>query len=665
VPGGTTTWRGHVYAARTVLGIGDGDRYYVCDGPADCRLSVREIRLERPRNLPSESLALTGARLVTLDGRKVLERGAVVVRRGRIACVGDCDVRGVDRVIDAAGTTIVPGFIDMHAHHSDGQRRPSTSCGRRRSRTGGFRGARWGRISDRVAFSQLSLTSFRHLYRGLPIQENGSNGTDQEGWPMIRWLRWAGVLARSVFAMLAICLVTAPAAADVSEPGMIVRPLTAEQLLVLEAQVPGSEASSGYGFSVSLSDDGLTALVGAPFADCEAGTNCGVVEVLVRSGGTWIEQAQLIASDRAAGAELGTSVALSGDGSIALVGALRADCPTGSQCGAAYVFVRSGSSWTQVQKLFASDADGFDFFGQSVDLSIDGSVALIGATSSTCVNFPSICGAAYVFVRTGGSWIETARLDPSNPMGTENFGLSVSLSDDGTIALIGAPGSDCGGVPCGQAYVFVGSGTTWTEEGKFTDSNPGFFDQFGFAVSLSSDGSVALVGELSDDCTAGSQCGAAYIFERDGGQWTESAKLTIPDNSGDDLFGIRVALAGDALHALIGANALGPCPPGGTCRLAYLFVEEEGLWQEKQRLTATRPCGGGSLSTTVALSENADRALVGAHFSSCPGDPGEAYIFGPAPSPLEIPVVSGAGLAVLAMALAAIGAMMLSRNRTA
>ena len=481
---------------------------------------------------------------------------------------------------------------------------------------------------------------------------------------MVRWLRWVGFSRRLVFAMMVICLVAAPAAAQISAPEMTsAQPLTVEQLLVLEAQVPGTEASSGYGFSVALSDDGMTALVGAPFDDCEAGSNCGAAQVLVRSGGAWIEQAQLTASDRAAGAELGTSVALSGDGSIALVGALRADCPTGSQCGAAYVFVRSGQSWTQVQKLFASDAVGSDFFGQSVDLSLDGSVALVGATLTACPNLISTCGAAYVFVRTGGSWIETARLDPSGSNGLDGFGFSVSLSDDGTIALIGAPVANCGGTPCGQVFVFVGSGATWTEEQKFTDSNPGFFDQFGYSVSLSSDGSVALIGELSDDCAAGSQCGAAYVFARNGGQWTQSAKLTIPDNSGDDFFGIRVALAGDALHALIGANALGPCPPGGTCRLAYVFVEDAGLWREKQRLTATRPCGGGPLATTVALSENADRALVGAHFSSCPGDPGEAYIFGsvPSPSPLEIPTASGAGLAVLAIALAAIGAAMLRR----
>ena len=99
------------------LGIGDGDRYYLCEGPADCRLKEREVRLEHPRAIPSGSVALTGARLVTLEGRKVIEGGTVVVRDGRIACLGDCDLQGVDRVIDAKGTTIIPGFIDMHVHN--------------------------------------------------------------------------------------------------------------------------------------------------------------------------------------------------------------------------------------------------------------------------------------------------------------------------------------------------------------------------------------------------------------------------------------------------------------------------------------------------------------------------------------------------------------------
>ncbi|HVG08303.1 MAG TPA: amidohydrolase family protein [Thermoanaerobaculia bacterium] len=105
----------------TTLGIGDGDRFYLCRNPPDCKLEAREVRLESPRARARGNVALTGARLVTLEGRKVIEKGTVVVRDGRISCLGDCDVRGVDRVLDAAGTTVIPGFIDMHAHHNEGQ----------------------------------------------------------------------------------------------------------------------------------------------------------------------------------------------------------------------------------------------------------------------------------------------------------------------------------------------------------------------------------------------------------------------------------------------------------------------------------------------------------------------------------------------------------------
>lgn len=462
---------------------------------------------------------------------------------------------------------------------------------------------------------------------------------------MIQWTHGKG---RAVLAVVAICLGTAPAGAEITSPDRIALPLTVEQLLVLEARVSSSDPFSGTGFSVALSDDGTTALVGAPFESCSAGSRCGAVRVLVRSGEIWTELPPLTPLNRAAGAEFGTSVALSGDGSIALVGALRADCPTAVSCGTAYVFVRNGQSWSQAQELFASDAKVSGFFGISVDLSVDGSIALVGASLSSCGGQIANCGAAYVFQRTGGSWIETARLAPSMPVGGDLFGQAVSLSDDGTLALIGAPFSGQQ-FSNGEAYVFVRSGATWTEERRITASDAAPIDQFGTSVSLSSDGSVALVGAISDDCAAGDQCGAVYVLARNGGLWTETAKLTSSDNSGNDFFGIGTALAGDARHALIGA--FGACQ-AGPCRVAYLFVEEDGLWREKQQLSVTR-CSGQFLGSAVALSENADHAAVGVHTSTCL--PGEAYLFGPVPLPLDIPVANGTGLAILAIALAAVG----------
>ncbi len=459
--------------------------------------------------------------------------------------------------------------------------------------------------------------------------------------------------------LVAICLGTAPAIAETAPPDEIARPLTAEQLLVFEAQVPGSEPASRTGYSVALSGDGRTALVGAPHeVDCGQGWRCGAVHVLVRRGATWVEQARLLASDRLRG-ELGTSVALSYDGSIALIGAPWGDFPGGAHYGAAYVFVRHGESWSEAQKLSASDRQYADFFGWSVDLSLDGSIALIGSTHASCGQVPT-CGAAYVFDRTGETWIETARLAQPNPVGTENFGRSVSLSNDGTVALVGSPYGFTGGHYSGEAFVFVHSGAIWTLEQRFTSSDAQSWDEVGTSVSLSGDGSTALVGTRAY-CALGSECGAAYVFARNGGQWTESAKFTVPAVIGTWSFGQAVALSGDARHALVGGAI--SCQFEETCRVAYLWAEEGGVWRQKQELTAPRRCSGGLFGWSMSLSENADQAIAGVEDLSCSSDPGEADLFGRGfvPAPQEIPAARGAGLAVLAIALAAIGAAMLRR----
>jgi hypothetical protein len=190
-------------------------------------------------------------------------------------------------------------------------------------------------------------------------------------------------------------------------------------------------AGDQFGFSVVLS--GNTVLVGAPGKN----TGTGAAYVFVRRGESWLQQGKLIASDSLAGDELGTAVGLSGD--TALVGA---GAPFNTHAGAAYVFVRRGASWRQQARLAASDGAARDQFGLSVALS--GNTALVGAP------FNTHAGAAYVFVRRGTSWRQQAKLTANGGAAGDQFGLFVALG--GVNGLVGAPGKNSS---TGVAYMFA------------------------------------------------------------------------------------------------------------------------------------------------------------------------------------------------------------------
>src|SRR5690606_6669767 len=169
-------------------------------------------------------------------------------------------------------------------------------------------------------------------------------------------------------------------------------------------------------FGWSVALDGDTALVGAPRED-DGGSNAGAAYVFVRGGGVWSQQAKLVAGDAQLGDQLGWSVAFDGD--TALVGANGED-GAGTDAGAAYVFVRSGASWEQQAKLMAVDAETNDQFGLSVAL--DGDTALVGAYGES-----AFAGAAYVFVRSGGGWSEQCKLVAGDAQSGDQFGWSVAL----------------------------------------------------------------------------------------------------------------------------------------------------------------------------------------------------------------------------------------------
>ncbi len=226
-------------------------------------------------------------------------------------------------------------------------------------------------------------------------------------------------------------------------------------------------ASDNFGVSVSLSDDGKTALIGAYYATVGANAYQGAAYVFANSGGTWGEQQKLTSSDGAADDGFGGAVSLSGDGNTALIGAEGAGLKIQ---GAAYVFVNSGVTWTQQQKLTASDGAANNYFGWAVSLSGDGNTALIGTNEPKTAQ-----GAAYEFVRNGVAWNEQQKLTASDGAANDVFGISASLSSDGDTILIGSYNAKVDGhASQGAAYVFATvSAITYSISGTVTSGGSG------------------------------------------------------------------------------------------------------------------------------------------------------------------------------------------------
>ena len=362
------------------------------------------------------------------------------------------------------------------------------------------------------------------------------------------------------------------------------------------AGADGAEYDS-FGFSVAVSGD--TALVGAVYDDIGGTIDQGSVYVLQRAGSSWTIQTKLVASDGAENDLFGSTVALSGD--TALIGAAGDDVGASNDQGSAYVFVRTGGTWTQQAKLLAGDGQPFDQFGSAV--SIVGDTALVGAYFAT-VDGTFAQGAAYVFIRTGQTWSQQARLLAGDGAEGDLLGLSVALSGD--TALVGAYGDDIGSnVDQGSAYVFIRAGSTWTQQAKMVADDGAASDRFGSSVAL--DGDTALLGALFHDTGGDANRGAAYVFARSGAVWVQQAKLVAGDGAADSRFGTRVSIEGDT--ALIGSPGQSVGVDGGE-GAAYVFARSGTVWTQASRLSASAAGGGDAFGSAVALS--GDTAMVGA-----------------------------------------------------
>src|SRR5579871_392822 len=349
-----------------------------------------------------------------------------------------------------------------------------------------------------------------------------------------------------------------------------------------QAEIVPADATSGDAFGNALSVSGETALVGAG----SKGSNTGAAYVFVRSAtdGTWSQQAKLTVPGLTSGASFGESVSLSGD--TALIGASLA----------AYVFVRSGTSWSMQTKLTPSDAPAN--FGFAVAL--DGDTAVVPDFGQNGGR-----GVGYVFVRSGSTWTQQAKLSPSDAAANDLIGRSVSVNGD-TVVMGGSfQNSFQGG-----AYVFARTGTTWAQQAKLTASDGASGDNFAYSVSVSGDTIIA------GAYNKGGAEGAAYVFVRSGSNWTQQAKLQASDAQPKYVFGISVSVDGDL--ATVGSNGVNSGQGA-----AYVFARSGSTWSQTMKLTATNGAALDHFGQTASL--NGGTLIVGA--PSHNGGEGLAYVF--------------------------------------
>ncbi|MEK6644939.1 MAG: immunoglobulin domain-containing protein, partial [Planctomycetota bacterium] len=345
------------------------------------------------------------------------------------------------------------------------------------------------------------------------------------------------------------------------------------------------DAAAGDLFGRATAVAGDSVVVGAPGAS----GGSGAAYIFVRSGTVWSQQAKLTASDAAMGDAFGGSAAISGD--TVIVGASSA----GGATGAAYVFVRSGTVWTQQAKLTAGDAAAGDQFGGSVSLA--GQTAVVGSAFDDG-GAGADQGSAYVFVRSGTVWNQQAKLTAGDAAASDRYGSAVGIHSD--TAIVGAMMDDgAAGADQGSAYLYQRSGTVWMQQTKVTPADATAGDQFGVGVGVS--GEAAVVGSHLANGVAGADQGAAYLFERCGTGWLQRAKLLPADASATDHFGAASAIDFDT--TVVGA----PLDDGGAGSDqggSYVFRQACPVTAIPVSLVASPICSGGTVDVTMAQSQS-------------------------------------------------------------
>ena len=444
--------------------------------------------------------------------------------------------------------------------------------------------------------------------------------------------------------------VAEPSAAPGAEPGAQIA-----QIAYIKASNTGFGDNFGAGSSaigddaVSLSADGMTLAVGAPFESSGGGGidadqaddavyGAGAVYVFVPQGDTWVQQAYIKASNPGITDNFGFATALSADGNTLAVSAhFEASGDTGvdadqdddsiPQAGAVYVFARSGTTWTQQSYIKASNTG---HIGQRLDPDEQPDLA--------AEHFGPIASGEYSYADSYGEMFDDG----------DQFGAAIALSDDGHKLVVTATAEDSGtpGVnsdqgdnskrSAGAAYVFEREGDTWTQTAYIKPSNPEVDALFGYSAALSADGrriaiggydedgSVASTNEFQDGLVRGA--GAVYVFDFDGDTWRQTGYLKASNAERGDSLGVAVVISDDGKTVIATAqdedglstginNIPGPDYQDDirpTTGAVYVFVEQDGAWSQQAYIKASNTGSGDVFGSRLALSGDGNVLAVGA-----------------------------------------------------
>ena len=389
------------------------------------------------------------------------------------------------------------------------------------------------------------------------------------------------------------------------------------------AELFGSNTSNGDYLGYAVAADGDTAVAGAYREDTK-GSNAGAIWVFTSDiNGNWTEQQMITAADGAADDEFGKSVAISGD--TIVVGS-----PGNGTGGSVYVYTRTNGVWTQQDKLVGSDTASADLFGE--DVAIDGDSLVAGGSLKNGSGANE--GAAYVFTRTNGVWVEEQKLVASDGSADDEFGGSVSIHGDNVI--VGAEFYDGVTSNHGAAYVFTRSGGVWTEQQILLPSDTPGGDRVGFDVAI--EGDTALVGAPQADDPGLASTGAVYLYKRTGATWTEQEILKAPEPAATDRFGHSVDIDGSRYAVGIFELDDPTLDEGGV----YLFTETSTGVFELIRFTASEGSFANKVGHSVAVS--GELVFAGAWGDDDAGsNHGSVYVFDSTPD-LTAPIWTNGSL---------------------